>query len=86
MNLLKILTPLSLLFLAYLNNTYQNEVIVSAKEYKDFENKHAEISKIVALQQSKYFDYRKSTKGVQLPKGDKKTIYLTKDDYINLQK
>lgn len=84
--MIKALIPLSLLFLAYLNTTYQNEVIVSAKEYKDFENKHDTISNIVELQQSKYFDYRKSTKGVMLPRGDNKTIYLDSLDYINLQK
>ena len=86
MNLLKILTPLSLLFLAYLNTTYQNEVIVSAKDDIEFEAKSNKITNIVAEQQSKYFDYRKCTKGVMLPRGDKKQIYLDSLDYINLQK
>ena len=86
MNLLKILTPLSLLFLAYLNTTYQNEVIVSAKDDIEFKAKGNKITNIVAEKKSKEFDWSKDTHGVQLPKGDKKTIYLTKDDYINLQR
>lgn len=84
--MIKTLIPLSLLIVAYFNTTIEAEKIVSAKEYKDFENKHAEISNIVALQQSIYFDYRKDTKGVMLPVGDRKTIYLDSLDYINLQK
>ena len=84
--MIKLLIPLSLLIVAYLNTTFEAEKIVSAKEYKDFENKHATISNIVALQQSKYFDYRKCTKGVMLPRGDKETIYLDSLDYINLQR
>jgi hypothetical protein len=84
--MIKALIPLSLLIVAYFNTTIEAEKIVSAKEYKDFDNKHAEISNIVALQQSKYFDYRKYTKGVMLPRGDNKTIYLDSLDYINLQK
>lgn len=47
--MIKALIPLSLLFLAYLNTTYQNEVIVYAKEYKDFENKHATISQYCSV-------------------------------------
>ena len=86
MNILKILTPLSLLILAYVHTTYQNEVIVSAKDDIEFEAKSNKITNIVALQQSKYFDYRKDTKGVMLPRGDRKTIYLDSLDYINLQK
>ena len=85
-NLLKIIIPISLLFLAYLNTTYQNEVIVSAKDDIEFEAKSNKITNIVAEQQSKYFDYRKNTKGKSLPHGDHQTIYLTKEDYINLQK
>lgn len=84
--MIKALIPLSLLIVAFFNTTIEAEKIVSAKEYKDFENKHATISNIVALQQSKYFDYRKCTKGVMLPRGDRKTIYLDSLDYINLQK
>jgi hypothetical protein len=84
--MIKILIPLSLLIVAYLNTTVEAEKIVSAKEYKDFEKKHATIVNIVALQKSKYFDYRKCTKGVMLPRGDKKTIYLDSFDYINLHK
>ena len=84
--MIKLLIPLSLLIVAYLNTTFEAEKIVSAKEYKDFENKHAEISNIVALQQSKYFDYRKCTKGVMLPRGDGKQIELDSLDYINLEK
>lgn len=84
--MIKALIPLSLLFLAYLNTTYQNEVIVSAKDDKEFEAKSNKITNIVAEKKSKEFDCRKDTHGVQLPKGDRQTIYLTKEDYINLQK
>ena len=85
-NLLKIIIPISLLFIAYLNTTYQNEMIVSAKDDKEFEAKSNKITNIVAEQQSKYFHWSKDTHGVQLPRGDRKQIYLTKEDYINLQK
>jgi hypothetical protein len=84
--MIKILIPLSLLIVAYLNTTVEAEKIVSAKEYKDFEAKSNKITNIVALQQSKYFDWRKDTHGIMLPRGDKKTIYLDSFDYINLHK
>lgn len=84
--MIKALIPLSLLLLAYLNTTYQNEVIVSAKDDIEFEAKSNKITKIVAEQQSKYFRWSKDTHGIMLPRGDRKQIYLTKEDYINLQK
>jgi hypothetical protein len=84
--MIKALIPLSLLIVAYLNTTYQNEVIVSAKDDIEFEAKSNKITNIVAEQQSKYFDWRKDTHGIMLPRGDRKQIYLTKEDYINLQK
>ncbi len=84
--MIKALIPLSLLIVAYFNTTIEAEKLVSAKDDELFKAKSNKITNIVALQQSKYFDYRKCTKGVMLPVGDRKTIYLDSLDYINLQK
>lgn len=78
--MIKILIPTVLLIIGFLNTKYQDEKIVSAKEYKEFQEKHATITNIVAEKQRKFFSYRK------FPKGDKETIYLTKEDIKNLEK
>lgn len=84
--MIKALIPLSLLIVAYFNTTIEAEKIISAKDDELFKAKSNKITNIVAEQQSKYFDWRKYTHGIMLPRGDRKQIYLTKEDYINLQK
>ena len=83
MNLIKVLFPLLLLSIGCINKIHEEQKS-SIKDDNNFIAMHIKITKLIAIQQSKYFDYRKTTKGIMLPRGDIKTIYLSKEDYINI--
>jgi hypothetical protein len=83
--MIKITVPLLLLTLGMFNKIH-NEQIISEDENKRFIAMHVKITKIISLQKASYFDYNTNHKGIMLPRGDKETIYLSKEDYVNLNK